>query len=156
MEKRESDSERNFSKKNILVIVILSFIIFILGIYLFSSLIDYLAVLEKKEVYTEIIVGDHYGFDINGTSILFGMIPPDGGSSYKEIILKNKYEEVVNVKIFIKGNISDFIIVSKNNFNLNINEEKKIGFTASIPKNTELGIYNGKIHIVIKRAIIKD
>jgi hypothetical protein len=133
---------------------LLSIIILILLIFLFSSLIDYLSVLEKQERYARVIVSDHYGVDVNWTALIFGMIPP-GSSSVRKTTIRNEHNQVVNVEILVKGDIKDFLIISDNDFNLKPDESKEIVFTAIAPKDKEFGIYEGKVSFVIKNIIVK-
>jgi len=142
------------SKIRIFLILLLSIIILVLLIFLFSSLIDYLSVLEKQERYARVIVSDHYGVDVNWTALIFGMIPP-GSSSVRKTTIRNEHNQVVNVEILVKGDIKEFLIVSGNDFNLKPDESKEIVFTAIAPKDKEFGIYEGKVSFVIKNIIVK-
>lgn len=128
-------------KKNKIIVIILLIIILFLVIFLVINLTD-LSVLEKKEIYAKIIVSDHYGFDLNGTALTFGMVRP-GGTSSRALILENKYNKEVEVEIYAKGKIKEFILISDNNFILRDNEKKELSFTVSVPSGTEYGNYTG-------------
>lgn len=141
-------------KENILILLSLLVIIFVLGVFLFNNMIDYLSVLEKKEVYANIIVSDHYGVDVNSSALVFGMTLP-GGSSVRETTLTNEHNQEVNVELFVEGDIKEFLQISENNFNLKSDESRKIFFTAFVPKDKELGTYDGKVIFVIKNIIVK-
>ena len=56
-------------------------VIAFLIIFLYFQLTDYFSTIEKKEIYARIIVGRQYGFDINGTALIFGMVPPGAGAT---------------------------------------------------------------------------
>ena len=142
-------------KKNKLIIASVLFItILFLCIFLFSNLIDYLSVLEKQEIYAKVEVSDHYGFDINGSALVFGMLIP-GTSASKEISIENNHDQIVKIEIYATGEIKDFIRVSENNFVLIPREFKEINFDVYIPKGAEHRIYDGKVVVVTKNSIIK-
>jgi len=111
----------------------------------------YFSIIEKREIYAKVILSDHYGFDINGTALIFGMIVP-GGTASKELIIKNDYEREVNVKFLVKGDIGEFMRISENNFILNKNESKKIGFVVLFPSSAEHGVYEGNVIVIIRKA----
>lgn len=132
-------------RKNKIIAIILSIIILFLVINLISSL----SILEKRQIYASIIVSDHYGFDLNGTALTFGMTMP-GGSSHRDLIIKNEYNKDVYVESYVKGEIRDFISISDNNFVLKPNETKELSFVVLIPKGTEYGNYTGFVIINFK------
>jgi len=109
-------------------------------------------ILEKREIYSSIIIGEKYGFDINGTALTFGMITPGSSSSTREISLVNNYDKNVSVEIYAEGDIKDFLKVSKNNFILRSNESVNVGFTVSVPSECEMGAYDGTVIILIKKV----
>ncbi len=128
---------------------IIIFIIFLILLYMNFGKTN---VLEKKKIYSKVIVGDKYGFDINGSALTFGMIVPGTSSSIREIILMNKYNRDVDVEIYSDGSIKNFLKVSKNNFILRANESVNIKFSASVPLDCERGLYDGNVTILIKKV----
>ena len=68
-------------------------------------MVKYSSIIERKEVYTKVVVSDKYGFDINGTALIFGMITPGGSSASRGIILKNDYGKKVYIEIYVMGDI---------------------------------------------------
>jgi hypothetical protein len=143
-----SKKTRNF------LILLLSIIILVLLIFLFSNLIDYLSVLEKQELYANVIVSDHYGVDVNSSALMFGMLVP-GSSSVRKTTITNDHNQEINVEIFVKGDIKEFMQISGNDFNLKVDESKEIVFTAIAPRDKEFGVYEGKVVFVIKNTIVK-
>ena len=129
------------------------FLIVILGILLvFCLLFHYcFSVLEKKEIYAKVILSDHYGFDINGTALIFGMTTP-GGSASKEVTLENNYGRDVKVQFLVRGDIADFMKISENNFILGKNEGRNVTFTISTPSSSKYGVYEGKVIVIIRKA----
>lgn len=139
--------------KNIFLILLIAFV-FLLSIILYSNFIDYISILEKKEVYASVNVNNYIGFDINSTALKFGTIPP-GNSAFRKIYLENSYNDTVRVKIYVEGKIKDFVEVSDNDFILLKNEKKEVNFVVKIPSETEFGFYEGKIIVFIKNSRVR-
>ena len=142
------------SKYKLILSIVIAVIIFILCILLYSNLIDFISTYETREIYAQVVISNGFGVAINGTSLIFGMIP-QGGTSRKEIMLENNYKEDARFKIYIEGNISDFLIVSENNFILKPNETKTLTFTTHPPNNAGLGTYDGKVIFIVKNSRVK-
>ncbi len=142
MEKRKN--------KNLLLVILPVIVIFLL-VFLFFYLKDFFSVLEKKEVYSSVIVSDKYGIDVNGSALVFGMITP-GSSSSRELIIKNNYGRDVYAEFYVKGDISKFLKISGNNILLKKNETRKIGFIVYVPEKSKYGIYNGEVVVLIKTS----
>jgi len=140
--------------KKILIIAILIIIIFALSIYLYSNLIDYLSIIEKKQIYAKVIIGENYGFDINGSALTFGMITPEGDTASREIILENIYGRNVRIEFYVEGNIKKFMSISENELILRKDEKRKISFIVSAPENTPYGTYDGNVKILIRNPIV--
>ncbi len=138
------------NKIRVIIVVVLLLIIFVLGIFLFNNLLNYLLVLEKQELDVNVIVMNRTGLSINGTALVFGGVIP-GGSSTKKINITNTHGQDVRVKIYTKGEMKESLIISENNFILEKEENKEIIFTISIPRGTEYREYNSKVIIVIQR-----
>lgn len=140
--------------RNFLILFLLFILIFVLGVFLFSNLIDYLSVLEKQELYARVIVSDHYGVDVNSSALIFGMITP-GSSATRKITITNDHDQNVNVEIIVKGDVKEFLQVSENDFDLRIDESKELVFTAISSEDKELGTYEGKVFFIIKNVVVK-
>jgi len=145
------NKSKNKLKIKIFGIIVLFLILFFVLIILCINII-LTGIIEKKEIYANVIVGEKYGFDLNGTALTFGMITPGASSSSREIILTNNYKRDVLVEISSQGVIKDFLKISKNNFILKTNETDKIGFIVSVPLDCKFGSYDGEVTILIKKS----
>ena len=154
MQKRKILEKIESSNKKMIIVLFLIVFIIIIGIFLYSNLIDYFSLFEQKELYAKVSVSGGYGVNPNGSAIIFGMMPP-GASGEKKVYISNIYNGQARVKIYSKGAISNFLNVSENDFILGINEGKNLTFTVNIPKNTTYGTYDGKVIFVIRNAIVK-
>lgn len=144
----------NPKSRKLFVIAILIILIFLLGIFLYSTLIDFLSIMDEQDIYAKIIVGNRTGFDVNGTALIFGMVVP-GSSSNKDIFIKNNYDREVNIEVYVDGEISDFLKISENDFILSKNEEKVVGFLANVPSDAKYGTYEGVVKILIRNSLVK-
>lgn len=106
-------------------------------------------ILDRVKIYTEVILGDRSGFDLNNTALTFGMVVP-GNAASREISIRNNFEKSVRGEIISKGEISEFLIISENNFILTPNEERNISFSVLFPKGSEMKKYKGWIEIKLK------
>jgi len=129
----------------IILVVIIAFLLIFLYITFENK-----NVLEKKELYAKVVVGEKYGFDINSTALTFGMIIPGLSSASRQIVLTNNYNRDVNVKVYTDGNISEFLKISENNFILENNASRNLSFSVSVPTECNFGTYDGKVTILIK------
>jgi hypothetical protein len=136
--------------KNIGIIFIILIFIFALSFFLYLNMKSF-DIIDKKVIYAEVVLGDKYGFEINGSALKFGMID-NTASSTKTINLSNNYNENVKIEIYSKGKIKRFITVSENDFILEKNQVKTISFAVSFPENSEYGKYDGEVVVLIKRA----
>lgn len=136
------------------IILILILVILLTGFFIYSNFIDYISVLEKQVIYSRVIVGDIYGFELSNSSLIFGEVIP-GNSASKEIEIANNQDENVRVKIYSKGKISQFIKISENNFILSPSDTKKVIFSVQIPSDAEYGTYEGEVIIKITNPLVK-
>ena len=127
------------------LIIILSVIIIIAIIYTNSQ------TLSKEIISTEFLLGENMGFDLSSGKLNFGQIIP-GHSASREITIDNNFKNPIIVSIKSSGEISKYIIVSKNNFLLNPSESKNVTFTAYADDITEFRPYKGKIIITSTRT----
>lgn len=157
MEKKLNPENRangkKIQKRKIIAVISLLIIITFLCIFLYSNLLDAFSLFEKREVLAIVTVTDDVGLAVNGTALVFGHVFP-GGSASKTIEVTNNYNGMSRVKIYSKGNIKDFLIVSDNNFILAPNETKSVKFRIKIPKETPYGNYSGKVIFEIRNAVV--
>jgi hypothetical protein len=131
-------------RKNNLIILILVIITIFLVITINIPL-------KKQMIPTKFIAGENMGFDLGPGNLNFGQIVP-GYSASREIEITNNFESPIFTKIKSSGKISEYIIISENNFILQPNESKKISFSCYPKENIELKEYNGKIIIITRKA----
>lgn len=90
------------------------------------------------------------GFDLSPGKLNFGKIVPNNSAS-REITIENNFKELIKVSIKSSGEISKYIIVSENNFQIRPSESKNITFTAYTDDLTEYRTYKGEITIISKK-----
>ena len=126
------------------------------GIVLLASFVIFLNViiqtpLDKKFFLASVEVSDRGGFDLNKSALTFGKITP-GGSSSRQVELKNNYDFPIKVEIWAEGDIKEFLefeeVVS-----LDVGEEKKISFSASALSDEEFKKYSGNVVVLIRKDI---
>jgi len=139
-------SEKIFSLN--IVLIFLALVALIISI---ASLVNSFFILDKKEIYISVVVSDKIGFDLNKTALTLGMTAP-GQIASRGIEITNDFDKRVKVGLKVKGNISEILEVSENNFFLERGEKKNIGFIAAPGENTPLGKYEGIVSIIVKRA----
>ena len=91
------------------------------------------------------------GFDLGPGNLNFGLIIP-GHSTTRDITITNTYSHPTITSIESSGEISDYIIVSNNNFILQSEESRNITFSCFPSEDVELREYAGKIIIITKRS----
>ena len=123
----------------------------IVAIILVVSAIILNAPLDKQTIPTKFVVGGNGGFDLTPGRLNFGKIIP-GSSASRGLTITNTYDQPTITTIKSSGAISEYIIVSKNNFILQPNESKNISFSARPDKDTEYGEYPGQIEIITEKA----
>ena len=146
--------KKNQKRKNKQNSINLAFSVFlILTIVIFSYfLIDNYFILGEREIFASFSVSDHSGFDLNKTALTFGLIKP-GFTSSRTANITNNFEMPVLVIIKANGDLSEFLIVSENEFILSPNEEKKLSFSVFLPKDILIKDYKGHVTIIFKRIL---
>jgi hypothetical protein len=105
--------------------------------------------LEKKSIGVRFMVGENPGFDLNASEVIFGRVPPGGGSS-RNMIMRNDHSFTIKVRTFVSSDISSFVNV-ESGFFIAPNSTRVISANLHIPKNTPFGNYSGKIIFEIRR-----
>ena len=139
--------EKKTKNKLIIFMFIASLTMFLLILYLNSSII-----LAKEEISTTLIIGDKIGFDLNTTALTFGMIT-FGSSSQRNLIIKNHYDFPIKIEFSAKGDIKKFLVFDKV-VPIKVGEEKTIGINAINHADAEYGNYSGKIIVITKKNIL--
>ena len=123
----------------------------LIAIALITTIIPSNKILSKEIISTEFILGEEMGFDLTPGKLNFGQIT-QGNTASREITIDNNFEEPIEVSIKSKREISKYIIVSENNFQLNSSESKNVTFTAYSEDITEFRKYKGEIIIISKKV----
>jgi len=134
---------RKGSRYILAVILIIVIVISVVNIFIQAKTV------EKKTFYSKLVISDFYGFDINGTALIFGVLMP-GGSSSRSVSISNNYGHDIRVRAYVSGNISDFVFMDENDFIVRKNEARNISFVARVPFNASLGTYEGEVSIFIR------
>lgn len=98
-------------------------------------------------------VGDVVGMDVNNTVISFGIIPYNGGSSQRKVMLENMEDRPLRVFVKKTGEIAEWVYVSEEKFVLDGGEKKELIFTALPAKDAEKRSYYGKAKFIFMRVI---
>lgn len=131
-------------RKNKILSIVLILIIIV-------SLIALNSPLYRQTIPTRFIAGENMGFDLGPGNLNFGKIVP-GYSATRDITITNTYDSPTKTTIKASGEISDYIIVSENNFILQPQESKNITFSALPQRGIELREYAGEIIITTRHA----
>ena len=107
---------------------------------------------EKKIILVSFTLSNKTGFNLKPNELSFGKITPNQ-SATRSIILQNLDKQKVKVKIEASKNISDYIIVTENNFFLSPNETKSLAFTIFTDGLTEFREYTGAVTITTKKNL---
>jgi Abnormal spindle-like microcephaly-assoc'd, ASPM-SPD-2-Hydin len=132
--------KRKVKRKNRILIAIATILIAMATILIIN------APLHKQTIPTRFIAGEKMGFDLGPGNLNFGQIIP-GYSASREITITNTFDSPTITKIKSSGAISEYIIVSQNNFILQPNESRNITFSLFPPEGIELKEYPGQITI---------
>lgn len=92
------------------------------------------------------------GINIDTDAFHFGGLRP-GGSSERQVSIRQEYDFPVLVNIKTKGEMADLVSVSENNFVLEPGESKTVTFTAKVGKETSYGNYTGNVIFEFRRAL---
>ena len=135
-------------RKNMNWTLIFAALIILLSIVsLVFSFVNYLnKPIEKREFEVKFSVEEgRAGFDINGTALTFGIIPPGGGGTRK-IDIENKYDFPVKVKFSISNNLADYLELPGQMF-LEKGQKETAIININMPRDAEQANYTGIFRI---------
>jgi len=135
--------------KILLLILITMLVSFSLTSLVYSQFI----IQDIRELSMKVKVGDVVGMDVNDTVISFGIIPYQGGSAQRKIMLENMEDKPLRVFVKNTGEMAEWVSASEEKFILDVGEKKELIFTAMPPKGTERGAYYGNARFVFLRDI---
>ena len=84
------------------------------------------------------------GFDVSNEQVAFGTVPK-GGFARRHIVLENNNSFDVQVYINAMGDLSEWVIVSHNNFTMGPMGVREVNVTANVPENAPAGNYTGNL-----------
>jgi len=132
-------------RKNKFLITLASIII--IGIFVLINNMP----LNKETIPSKFVAGENPGFDLTPGRLNFGKIIP-GSSGSRNILVENELDKPIKIVIKSSGDISGYMIVSKNNFILQPNESENLVFSVFLKEDTKYGEYNGQIEIISKKT----
>jgi len=106
---------------------------------------------EWKELEMGVNVGDHVGFDVNKTALMFGSTLPDGMLA-REFQIANTadYDKLAEFKV--EGPIKGMATVVPNAI-AKAGQSTNVTVRIKIPTNAEYGEYKGTLYVFLRRAI---
>jgi hypothetical protein len=108
-------------------------------------------VLEIRELDTDVTVHNSIGFNLDSDALHFGIVPP-GGVGNRNITITNNFNQDCIVNIKFQGEMSDWLDVSENNFELKQNEKKDLKFVIKPPEYMGKKDYNSKIIMIFLKT----
>lgn len=97
-------------------------------------------------------VDDVIGINVSNKSLNFGRSPPETAMK-RYINLTNNYNFPVEIKIKLSGDISEYVSVSDNDFELSPGDKKEITYLLRLPKDIEYRYFTGKSRVIFKRKL---
>jgi len=132
-------------KRTYRLLLVISVIVFLFSLII---LISTFRPLQTQTYYASVnITVREGGFDVNGTALTFGLVPV-GGSVSRTVIFRNEFDFPVIAKISAKGDITPLLDFERS-VRLEVEEEKRIGFSAYGIADFERRFYDGTVTIKI-------
>jgi len=148
MTKTNKLKQKNLNKRNLYIIAIVLIVLIINFIFILNYNVKNKPpnLLAHSNIDIKFIVGEHPGFAVESEYIFFGRVTPRGNS--EKMITIHSFDEPVLVNIYYSGDISDHVIVDKNNFIL-YPENKSVNLTFHLKNllNLSYGNYTGKVNL---------
>ncbi|MGV8151340.1 MAG: hypothetical protein ACP5NV_06455 [Candidatus Woesearchaeota archaeon] len=140
---------KKINSKYVFLFLLLLFV-FLLGIFLTILFFNNYKLLQYDEIDISVNVRNgSSSFNTSTDALNFARIYP-GGSATKLIGIFAHKDSIVRMKI--SGNISEFIMLSDNDFLIKKNETRQIQVMLDIPESTIEGPYSGKLKIYFYRS----
>jgi|SaaInlStandDraft_4_1057021.scaffolds.fasta_scaffold35338_3 hypothetical protein len=111
-----------------------------------------LYVVDVKVLDISFKVDDVIGINVSNKSLNFGRSPPETAMK-RYINLSNNYNFPIEINIKMSGEISEYVSVSDNNFEIIPGDKKEVTFLLRIPKDIEYRYFIGKSRVVFKRKL---
>jgi hypothetical protein len=107
-------------------------------------------VIDVKETNMKLVVADYMGFDLNPVNLTFGATEP-GGSSQRNLIINNVYNEPIRVRIRLSGDLAPIVGLSGKDFIMEKGEKRTIVSAAKVPEDWKNGTYFGKARVIFTK-----
>lgn len=133
-------------KKTIMIIAIILMLLS-LGLMGYN-----LYVVDVKVLDISFKVDDVIGINVSNKSLNFGRSPPETAMK-RYINLSNNYNFPIEINIKMSGEISEYVSVSDNNFEIIPGDKKEVTFLLRIPKDIEYRYFTGKSRVIFKRKL---
>ena len=111
-----------------------------------------LYVVDVKVLDISFKVDDVIGINVSNKSLNFGRSPPETAMK-RYINLSNNYNFPIEINIKMSGEISEYVSVSDNNFEIIPGDKKEVTFLLRIPKDIEYRYFTGKSRVIFKRKL---
>lgn len=148
MRKTKKENRKSWNKVFLLSVAVFfaALITFLVSLYIYSY--DSSNTLETKEYYASVnITIDKGGYDLNASALTFGRVAK-GGSSTRNLIVKNDYDFPIVAEISARGNIEPLLTFEKEIL-VKKGETRKVAFSAIARNETVPGFYSGFIEVKI-------
>ncbi len=141
-------TQKKGNKRRLLILLSIAvlFTIAIIEFIYFFYAIEYV---KTYELFLR--VDDRIGLnvDVESSRIDLGIVPP-GGSVKREFAIANNGTKPLAGGITVRGDLAKFISAERD-FIIGGNEIKRVSLIASVPRDTQIGNYTGKMILVVKR-----
>ncbi|HLD18846.1 MAG TPA: hypothetical protein VJB90_02450 [Candidatus Nanoarchaeia archaeon] len=96
--------------------------------------------------------GKSLGFNVDLDELSFGSLPANA-PGHRNFFISHSKPYPLKVKIMVKGNLSQYLTLSKTDFILSPNVSEKIGGSVKFPQGTAIGNYTAVITIQFSKNI---
>ena len=128
-----------------LIIAGMSVVLIVISVYVLIN-----SPLEMKTLDLSFVVGEHLGFDLNASSLSFGIIMP-GGSAVRRVVMQNNYDFPIKVEIYTSKNIRGYVFAEPEHL-IESGKTEQISFNLIVPEYMEHGEYSGEVYFKFRKA----
>ena len=155
MKKYIDDNRKIFLAVSFFVILLLSFLLYLVNPRFFSVTgysINTKEIVHVQEIPVIFEVTDKkvIGINVDTDALKLGTVMK-GNFVERKVTIVNPFSFNVNVLISFSNDIDNFVNISSNNFVLEVNENKTLVITLDTSENTPGGDYSGTMKVVMKR-----
>ncbi len=136
--------KRKDNLTNVLILIVSLFLI------CFSFYLWFSRPLEVRVLDVGFIVGNKMGFDLNSSSLTFGIVLP-GSAGVKTVLIENNYDFPVKLRVLVSKELGDFIF-SDSEIIILSKGVVPVDFTLILPAEIALGNYSGKLMFEFRKV----